>query len=98
MITGTIGAGRLRFLGVVRWRSQLPQVKNFQHNAQPRCGPHNRFKHKQRWQSKRDQRGRPYNIKPDGTIVLPVGEREPDLTHDEVNELARQRLHTLRTT
>jgi len=54
-----------------------------QHNAQSRCGPHNRFKHREGWRTKRDERGRTYDIKPDGTIVLPVGERPPDLTLDE---------------
>ena len=68
-----------------------------QHNAQPRCGPHNRFKHRDHWQSKRDQRGRTYDIRPDNTIVLPVGERPPDLTHDEINELTRQRVRELCT-
>ncbi len=64
-----------------------------QTNAQARCGPHNRFKHKQKWQTKRDPRGRSYDVKPDGTIVLPVGERPPDLTEDEIDELIRARVH-----
>lgn len=63
-----------------------------QANAQPRCGPHNRFKHRERWQTKRDEHGRTYDIKPDGTIVLPVGERPPDLTGDEIREHIRRRL------
>ena len=66
-----------------------------QWNAQPRCGPHNRFKHRERWRSKRDERGRIYDVRPDNTIVLPVGERPPDLTHDELGELARARLLAL---
>lgn len=63
-----------------------------QWNAQPRCGSHNRFKHRERWQSKRDERGRTYDVRPDNTIVLPVGERPPDLSYDEINELTRARL------
>jgi len=66
-----------------------------QYNAQPRCGPHNRFKHRERWQSKRDERGRTYDIRPDNSIVLPVGERPPDLTHDQLDEMARARVREL---
>ena len=66
-----------------------------QWNAQPRCGPHNRFKSRERWRTRRDERGRSYDVKPDGTIVLPVGERPPDLTFDEYRELALRRLGLL---
>ncbi len=63
-----------------------------QHNAQARCGPHNRFKHREKWQTRRDERGRAYDIKPDNIIVLPVGERPPDLTADQMADVARARL------
>lgn len=63
-----------------------------QRNANIECGRHNRFKHRERWKVRRDQRGRPYSIRPDGTIVLPVGERPPDLSHDEAREAVRRRL------
>ena len=63
-----------------------------QSNANIECGPHNLFKHRAGWSTRRDDRGRTYNIAPDGTIVLPVGERPPDLTHDDAVHLARQRL------
>ncbi len=66
-----------------------------QWNAQPRCGPHNRFKHRERWRTKRDERGRTYDVRPDNTIVLPVGERPPDLSHDELDALTRARLCAL---
>lgn len=66
-----------------------------QANAQARCGPHNRFKNRERWQSKRDERGRIYDITPDGTVVLPVGERSPDLTIDEQVERVRARVRAL---
>ena len=64
------------------------------------CGHHNRLKHRQRWRVHRDRRGRAYTLKPDGTIILPVGERPPDLTDDELAEHARQRLqaHATHTT
>jgi hypothetical protein len=69
-----------------------------QWNAQPRCGPHNRFKSRQRWRSKRDARGRTYDVKPDGTIVLPVGERPPDLGQDDLDAAARERVRALGAT
>lgn len=67
-----------------------------QHNADVRCGVHNRFKHRQRWRTRRDEHGRSYSIRSDGTIVLPVGEREPDLSVDEMTRLARTRAAALR--
>ena len=59
-----------------------------QHNAAIQCGAHNRFKHQQRWTTRRDQHGRTYTLKPDGTIILPAGERPPDLTRDELARAA----------
>ena len=63
-----------------------------QDNHNISCGHHNRLKHRQRWRTRRDQRGRAYTIRADGTIILPVGERPPDLSIDEQTELARARL------
>lgn len=63
-----------------------------QRNANVPCGPHNRFKHRARWRVRRNARGRPYCVRPDGTIVLPVGERPPDLSIDEMAEITRARL------
>ena len=63
-----------------------------QDNGNIECGPHNLHKHRAGWTTRRDDRGRTYNITPDGTIILPVGERPPDLTHDEAVHLVRQRL------
>lgn len=68
-----------------------------QRNGSIKCGGHNRFKHRERWKSRRDQHGRVYNIRGDGTIVLPVGERAPDLRADELAEITRSRLATLRS-
>ena len=67
-----------------------------QHNADVRCGGHNRFKHRQRWRTRRDPNGRSYSIRSDGTIVLPVGEREPDLSIDELARITRARVAALR--
>ena len=66
-----------------------------QWNAQARCGQHNRFKHRERWRSRRDEHGRTYDLRPDNTIVLPVGERPPDVSIDEQNERIRKRLRDL---
>lgn len=66
-----------------------------QDNTNIVCGHHNRLKHRQRWRTRRDRRGRAYTIRADGTIILPAGERPPDLTVDEQTELARRRLRDL---
>ena len=58
-------------------------------------GHHNRVKHRRRWKVRRDQRGRAYTLKPDDTIILPVDERPPDLTDDQITEHIRQRLEAL---
>lgn len=59
------------------------------------CGHHNRWKHRERWQVRRDRRGRAYTLRPDGTILLPVGERPPDLSDDEITEHIRRRVAAL---
>lgn len=69
-----------------------------QDNARVSCGHHNRVKHRQRWKTRRDRRGRAYTIRADGTIILPVGERAPDLSIDEYTQLARERVRALRPT
>ena len=66
-----------------------------QRNAAIECGGHNRFKHRQRWTTRRDKRGRIYTLRSDGTIVLPVGERPPDLTIDEQTRIIRARVAAL---
>lgn len=47
-------------------------------NAMPLCGSHDRWKHRQRLRGRRDVRGRIHLIKPDGTVIKPVGARDPD--------------------
>jgi hypothetical protein len=66
-----------------------------QRNADIQCGKHDRFKHRERWRSRRSTTGRTYSIRPDDTIVLAVGERPPDLTIDELQRIARHRLPAL---
>ena len=75
-----------------------------QANAGPECGPHNRFKYRNRWRTRRSDNHQIYNIRSDGTIVLFAGERPPPFTradnHDRtrtgLTQLAsiRQRLQT----
>jgi hypothetical protein len=67
-----------------------------QSNAGVECGPHNVFKHTAGITVRRDERGRPFHVTPDGAIMLPVGQRPPDLSTDEMAELARARLAQLR--
>ena len=54
-----------------------------QHNAVPMCGPHNRFKYRNGWRTRRADNGRIYNIRSDGTLVLFVGERPPQFTIED---------------
>ena len=48
-----------------------------QNNALPLCGSHDRWKHHKRLRGKRDIHGRIHLIKPDGTIIKPLGARDP---------------------
>jgi len=54
-----------------------------QANASPMCGPHNRFKYRNGWRTRRADNGRIYNIRSDGTLVLFVGERQPEFTIED---------------
>jgi hypothetical protein len=47
-------------------------------NAAVGCGKHNRFKHARRLTVRRGRNRRAYVIRPDGTVVLPVGHPPPD--------------------
>lgn len=62
-----------------------------QHNANTACAHHNRLKHRRHWTTRRDPHGRPYTRQPDGTIILPIGERPPDLTPHDLEHIARER-------
>ena len=67
-----------------------------QWNANIECTTHNRFKSRARWRVRRDTDGRRFYVRPDGTVVLPVGARTPDFTDDELSRIARTRLAQLR--
>ena len=64
-----------------------------QNNADVRCRAHNRGKHRERWRSRRDEHGRQFMIRADGSIMLPVGARPPDLSQDELAHIVRLRCH-----
>jgi Domain of unknown function (DUF222) len=49
-----------------------------QHNAMPLCGVHDRWKHANSIRSRRAANGRIYLIRPDGSVIAPVGETEPE--------------------
>ena len=71
-----------------------------QANGQPECGPHNRFKYRQRWRTRRADNGRIYNIRADGTVVLFVGESPPTFARADTDEQRRvglSRLGSIRT-
>ena len=48
-----------------------------QHNAGPACRSHNLFKETAGLRSRRAANGRVYLIRPDGSVILPVGARAP---------------------
>ena len=57
-------------------------------NACPKCGPHNREKHHRKFSSRRSIHGQRYTIRPDGTIILPVGARPPIFPDESDDEAA----------
>jgi hypothetical protein len=73
-------------------------------NAGVECGHHNRHKHRRKFTRRRSTHGQSYTVRPDGSIILPVGTRPPafpdesdddagDTHHDDVIETARQTRH-----
>jgi hypothetical protein len=67
-----------------------------QRNSNIECKSHNRAKHRERWRTRRDEHGRTFTIRPDGSVMLPVGARAPDLSADELGRITRQRVADLR--
>jgi hypothetical protein len=57
-----------------------------QDNAGVRCGPHNRLKHRRRLTTRRAANGRSYTLRPDGSVILPVGHPPPVFPDDEDDE------------
>lgn len=75
-----------------------------QSNAGIECERHNVTKSKRRWRTRRATDGRRYTIRPDGTIMLPVGVRPPTFPDEdaddaddvaELERLARARVRAL---
>lgn len=48
-------------------------------NSAVECNPHNRLKHSRQWRTVRARNRRLITIRPDGTLILPAGERPPPL-------------------
>lgn len=55
-----------------------------QWNSNIACRTHNRYKSQARWRVRRDPTGRRFHQRPDGTLVLPVGARTPDLVDTDL--------------
>lgn len=60
-----------------------------QSNSGIECGRHNVTKSKRRWRTRRATDGRRYTIRPDGSIMLPVGVRPPTFPDDDADDLRR---------
>ncbi len=80
-----------------------------QNNAGVLCAVHNLAKHRLRLHRKRATNGIDYTIRPDGTVILPVGARTPQFDRDDdppddpdeikrLQHLARERLRALCST
>ncbi len=54
-----------------------------QANSGIACGRHNNAKSSRRWRTRRAVNGRTYTIRPDGTIILPVGARPPQFPSED---------------
>lgn len=57
-----------------------------QANAMSLCGSHDRWKHRQRLRGRRDRHGRIHLIRPDGTVIKPVGARDPEWAEPDRSE------------
>ena len=68
-----------------------------QDNAGPECGPHNRFKYRNGWRTRRSDNGRIYNIRSDGTVVLFIGERPPEFVQADDHDRIRTRVAQLQS-
>jgi hypothetical protein len=88
----------VRFADVDHLTEWFAGGRTNQRNSGIRCRSHNRFKHRERWRTRRDATGRRFSVRSDGTVVLPAGARPPDFTIDEMNQRARARLAELSRT
>ena len=56
-------------------------------NGGPMCGPHNRDKHRRKLRARRTATGRVRLIRDDGSVIKPVGERDPVWAEPDAFEL-----------
>jgi hypothetical protein len=70
---------------VVEWvdRGTTDQI-----NAGVDCGHHNREKHRRKFTRRRSIHGQTYTIRPDGSIILPVGVRPPPFPDESDDDAA----------
>jgi hypothetical protein len=59
-----------------------------QDNAGAGCNHHNNLKHRRRTSTRRDIHGQRYTVRPDGSIILPVGARPPTFPDEPGDEPA----------
>ena len=62
-------------------------------NAGAGCGHHNREKHRRKYTRRRSTHGQSYTIRPDGSIILPVGARPPTFPDDSDDDAADEAAH-----
>lgn len=73
---------------VVEW---VDLGRTDQDNAGVDCGHHNREKHRKKLTRRRSIHGQSYTIRPDGTILLPVGHRPPTFPDESDEDAADAR-------
>ncbi|MEP6295895.1 MAG: DUF222 domain-containing protein [Ilumatobacter sp.] len=66
-----------------------------QANSGIRCNPDNRAKTRHKWRTKRATNGKTYTIREDGTVMLPIGARQPVFDDDPPLEAGRRCLEDL---
>lgn len=73
---------------MVEW---IDKGETVQSNGGIECRGHNLEKHRRKWRTERADNGRSYTFREDGTIMLPVGAREPEFDEllDDPDEMAR---------
>jgi hypothetical protein len=54
-----------------------------QANALPLCGHHDRRKHRNRLRGRHDRHGRIHLVRTDGSVIKPLGARDPELAADD---------------
>jgi hypothetical protein len=76
----TLPAGWCDVDHVDEWDRDLGATN--QHNSAVLCRSHNNDKHQQKWRTRRALNGCSYTVRPDGSMILPVGARPPGFADD----------------